>query len=67
MRFLAVLPLARNILSAIQPAARVTIERSWIPKRHLYQYYLRPWLKNAKLADTVMESYTEVDGVPLWL
>lgn len=37
---------------------------SWIPTRHLYQYFVPPWKKAAKILDTVMESYTEVDGVP---
>jgi beta-glucosidase len=57
---------------------------SWIPKRHLYQYFVPPWIKamstvntssrslsdggddeeNYRQVDTVMESYTETDGVP---
>ena len=47
---------------------------SWIPRRHLYQYFLKPWKavlsKNKEekeqngIAMTVMESYTEYDGVP---
>jgi beta-glucosidase len=44
---------------------------SVIPMRHLYQYFLLPWRKallggtddEARPA-TVMESYTEIDGVP---
>uniref|UniRef100_A0A7S3KWD8 beta-glucosidase n=1 Tax=Amphora coffeiformis TaxID=265554 RepID=A0A7S3KWD8_9STRA len=38
---------------------------SWIPRRHLYQYFVPPW-QEAMDANvlTVMESYTEVDGVP---
>ena len=39
---------------------------SWIPVRHLYQYFVRPWrevIKNGKPM-TIMESYTEYDGVP---
>jgi len=42
---------------------------SVIPMRHLYQYFLRPW-RRVLLGNrnawpmTVMESYTEVDGVP---
>ena len=35
---------------------------SWIPRRHLYQYFVPPW-KNLT-AMTVMESYSEYDGVP---
>jgi beta-glucosidase len=46
---------------------------SWIPQRHLYQYFLRPWrkvLQSSSYDDdttpllTIMESYTETDGVP---
>ena len=39
---------------------------SWIPVRHLYQYFVRPWrdvINNAKPL-TIMESYSEYDGVP---
>jgi beta-glucosidase len=38
---------------------------SWIPTRHLYQYFVPPWQYAMKQnALTVMESYTETDGVP---
>lgn len=37
---------------------------SWIPTRHLYQYFVPPWKKVAAEVMTVMESYTETDGVP---
>ena len=37
---------------------------SWIPTRHLYQYFVPPWKKVARDVLTVMESYTETDGVP---
>jgi len=41
---------------------------SWIPVRHLYQYFVRPWRKVIEKDKggplTVMESYTEYDGVP---
>ena len=37
---------------------------SWIPTRHLYQYFLPPWGQVLGEVKTVMESYTEVDGVP---
>ena len=37
---------------------------SWIPTRHLYQYFLPPWKTIIDQVDTVMESYTEIDGVP---
>jgi beta-glucosidase len=41
---------------------------SWIPTRHLYQYFVPPWKKavsDAVAVLTVMESYTETDGVPI--
>mmetsp|Transcript_35025 Transcript_35025/g.84778 ORF Transcript_35025/g.84778 Transcript_35025/m.84778 type:complete len:942 (-) Transcript_35025:27-2852(-) len=37
---------------------------SWIPIRHLYQYFLLPWKMVVDEVDTIMESYTEFDGVP---
>jgi beta-glucosidase len=39
---------------------------SWIPTRHLYQYFVRPWREVIARGNvlTVMESYTEYDGVP---
>eukprot|EP00934_Nitzschia_sp_Nitz4_P007038 Nitzschia sp. Nitz4//scaffold81_size91200//31329//34248//NITZ4_004983-RA/size91200-snap-gene-0.19-mRNA-1//1//CDS//3329558701//7028//frame0 len=37
---------------------------SWIPMRHLYQYFVPPWKQVASEILTIMESYTEVDGVP---
>jgi beta-glucosidase len=37
---------------------------SWIPTRHLYQYFVPPWRAALKDALTVMESYSEYDGVP---
>eukprot|EP00980_Cylindrotheca_fusiformis_P014730 scaffold4009_cov124-Cylindrotheca_fusiformis.AAC.10 len=37
---------------------------SWIPLRHLYQYFVPPWKQVVGKVDTVMESYTEIDGVP---
>ena len=43
---------------------------SMIPIRHLYQYFLLPWRKALLKSEgdarpmTVMESYTEIDGVP---
>ena len=39
---------------------------SWIPTRLLYQYFIPPWKKAVEAgALTVMESYTETDGVPI--
>jgi beta-glucosidase len=39
---------------------------SWIPTRHLYQYFVPPWKTAIETAKplTVMESYSETDGVP---
>lgn len=37
---------------------------SWIPTRHLFQYFLPPWKQILSQVETVMESYTEIDGVP---
>jgi beta-glucosidase len=37
---------------------------SWIPTRHLYQYFVPPWRHALQEAKTVMESYTDFDGVP---
>lgn len=46
-------------------APRTGHDRSpaWVPTRHLYQYFVPPW-KNPKYM-TVMESYSETDGVPM--
>lgn len=38
---------------------------SWIPTRHLYQYFVLPWKKVVLEIDTIMESFSEVDGVPI--
>jgi beta-glucosidase len=39
---------------------------SAIPRRHLYQYYVPPWITAISKAKvmTIMESYVEYDGVP---
>lgn len=37
---------------------------SQIPTRQLYQYFVPPWRKVAHETLTVMESYTETDGIP---
>lgn len=39
---------------------------SWLPVRHLYQYFVPPWRRAIRDSNvmTVMESYTEYDGVP---
>jgi beta-glucosidase len=45
---------------------------SWIPTRHLYQYFVPPWKKVIQPNDngmtgvlSIMESYSEVDGIPM--
>ena len=37
---------------------------SWIPTRHLYQYFVPPWRQVTSEVLTIMESYTEYNGVP---
>lgn len=39
---------------------------AWIPTRHLYQYFVPPWQAAIEEQNvlTVMESYSETDGVP---
>ena len=40
---------------------------AWIPTRHLYQYFVPPWkhVMDEVKPVTVMESDSEVDGVPM--
>ena len=40
---------------------------AWIPTRHLYQYFVPPWKMAVQEAGvlSVMESYSETDGVPM--
>ena len=41
---------------------------SWIPTRHLFQYFVPPWfrvLQKDVNVLSIMESYTEIDGVPM--
>lgn len=50
------------------PTSRTGKDRgpAWIPRRHLYQYFVRPWQKVIDAgAKTIMGSYTEVDGIPV--
>ena len=53
------------------PTSRTGHDRdpSWIPTRHLYQYFVKPWQRviHEGGAKTIMGSYTEVDGVPVTL
>jgi len=50
-------------------APRTGHDRSpaWVPKRHLYQYFVPPWKKAIAEGGvmSVMESYSEIDGVPM--
>jgi beta-glucosidase len=39
---------------------------SWIPTRHLFQYFVPPWQRViTEGVQSIMASYTEVDGVPM--
>mmetsp|Transcript_26394 Transcript_26394/g.39994 ORF Transcript_26394/g.39994 Transcript_26394/m.39994 type:complete len:951 (-) Transcript_26394:77-2929(-) len=40
---------------------------AWIPERHLFQYFMRPWQKVLRESKpmAVMEGYNEYDGVPM--
>lgn len=40
---------------------------AWVPKRHLYQYFVPPWKQAIAEGGvmSVMESYSEIDGVPM--
>jgi beta-glucosidase len=47
-------------------AARTGHDRapSWIPSRQLYQYFVPPWRQVVSEVYTIMEAYTEYNGVP---
>jgi beta-glucosidase len=59
---------AKHFLGYSKPQNGRDRSPSWIPTRHLYQYFVPPW-KRVVHPDTnvltVMESYTETDGVPM--
>jgi beta-glucosidase len=59
---------AKHFLGYSKPQNGRDRNPSWIPTRHLYQYFVPPW-KRVLHQDTnvlsVMESYTEIDGVPM--
>jgi beta-glucosidase len=58
---------AKHFIGYSMPRTGHDRSPSWIPTRHLYQYFVPPW-KRALMdngAKTVMESYTETDGVPM--
>jgi beta-glucosidase len=57
---------AKHFIGYSQPVHGHDRSPSWIPNRHLYQYFVPPWKKAIEAGKvlSVMESYTETDGVP---
>ena len=55
---------AKHFVGYSQPHDGHDRSPSWIPTRHLYQYFVPPWRRAINDVLTVMESYTEYDGVP---
>jgi beta-glucosidase len=56
---------AKHFIGYSMPRTGHDRSPAWIPTRHLYQYFVPPWQKALGEAMTVMESYSEYDGVPL--
>jgi beta-glucosidase len=58
---------AKHFIGYSSPRTGHDRSPSWIPTRHLYQYFVPPWERAISLGatKTVMESYTETDGVPM--
>ena len=64
---------AKHFIGYSMPRTGHDRSPSWIPTRHLYQYFVPPWKRALMNGDTgggggaktVMESYTETDGVPM--
>jgi beta-glucosidase len=58
---------AKHFIGYSMPRTGHDRSPSWIPTRHLYQYFVPPWKQAIHVgrAKTVMESYTETDGVPM--
>lgn len=59
---------AKHFIGYSMPRTGHDRSPSWIPVRHLYQYFVPPWKKvltGDAAAMTVMEDYTETDGVPM--
>ena len=66
---------AKHFIGYSMPRTGHDRSSSWIPTRHLYQYFVPPWKRALMMntdngtgtggAKTVMESYTETDGVPM--
>ena len=57
---------AKHFIGYSMPRTGHDRSPAWIPRRHLYQYFVPPWreaIENAGVL-TVMESYSEFDGVP---
>jgi len=58
---------AKHFVGYSQPENGHDRSPAWIPTRHLYQYFVPPWTKVIAGGNvmTVMESYSETDGVPM--
>jgi beta-glucosidase len=58
---------AKHFIGYSSPRTGHDRSPSWIPTRHLYQYFVPPWKRAISIGatKTVMESYTEIDGVPM--
>ena len=59
---------AKHFIGYSMPRSGHDRSPAWIPRRHLYQYFLVPWRRALRSgrdsALTVMESYSETSGVP---
>mmetsp|Transcript_2699 Transcript_2699/g.4898 ORF Transcript_2699/g.4898 Transcript_2699/m.4898 type:complete len:389 (-) Transcript_2699:1234-2400(-) len=55
---------AKHFLAYSNPSHGLDREPTHIPTRILYEYFLVPWRKVAKEVLTIMESYTDLNGVP---
>jgi len=57
---------AKHFIGYSYPRTGHDRDPSWIPKRHLYQYFLPPWRKAIEESNvqSIMTSYNEFNGVP---
>jgi len=57
---------AKHFIGYSSPRTGHDRSPSWLPVRHLYQYFVPPWRSAIQDSNvmTVMESYSEYDGVP---
>lgn len=58
---------AKHFIGYSDPSDGHDRSPAWIPTQHLYQYFVPPWRRAIKEAGliSVMESYSETDGVPM--